>query len=224
MPKSAYKWKRTENESQNAWTKFQETGSPLERKILRSSGPLRPARYWLHKRCARAEGPSTKIHARAWNVPLERASNSAKMLGARFSRSSGHYPARADLKNLGFPDRVLELQISFPSTFLACNGSNYTFTHANMLLMQITTLGSSITWIIYMHVPNCLKPIINMLKFNIQDLYSHDLYMHVGDAHHSQLRWYKWWLQHELYPKLHMNHVFQAQTCKFKVISYMHEF
>ncbi|KAF5947290.1 hypothetical protein HYC85_013247 [Camellia sinensis] len=33
------------------------------------------------------------------------------MLGARFSRSSGHYPARADLKNLGFPDRVLELQI-----------------------------------------------------------------------------------------------------------------
>lgn len=61
MPKSACKWKRTENRTQNAKTGFQKIGSPLERGLPRSSGPLGLRKYWL---------PS--IPARAWTRPLER--------------------------------------------------------------------------------------------------------------------------------------------------------
>ena len=127
MPKSAYEWKRTENETQNARTKFQETGSPLERtlKACKSTGCMKNA---LER----------GIECSSWR-PVYKT-----------PRSSVRYPARADIKILGFPDCVLELQIGFPATLLACNGSNYTFTHANMLLIQDYNIRK-LNFMIYLH-------------------------------------------------------------------------
>ena len=145
MPKSAFKWKRTENETQNAWTKFQKTGSPLERQLTCLSGPLRPAKKnngcmknKLERWIGRSSGRLVKI---------------APMLERQSHRSSGYqvckkywepaFPARALGSPLEQPSKfwktqncVLELHFDFQPAIHACYGSNYTFTHANMLLIQ----------------------------------------------------------------------------------------
>ena len=55
------------------------------------------------------------------------------ILGARNSRSSGGFSARADIKFMGFPESVLELKFDNPTSFLAYYGSNLTYACTNMV-------------------------------------------------------------------------------------------
>ena len=82
MPKSVYKWKRTENETLNEHTKFQRTGSPVERQLPRSSWPLRPAKVLV-----------------AWKI-LSSVDLRARSVGlaTKAPRWSVRYPAHADIQ------------------------------------------------------------------------------------------------------------------------------
>ena len=118
------------------------------------------------------------------------------------SRSSGHptlqkcwehdFLARAAITPLErtskfwvFPDCVLELQIGFPATLLACNGSNLNMIILTWHQCKIITLWSSISWFIHMHVPKYVKLNINITNSCIQ-------------AHIFSICTCMWWISHIL--------------------------
>ena len=107
-------------------------GSPLEREIPRSSVSHVCKKFWMYHFYARVWARTLERKSILHSSPLERGLTCSsghqglqkKILGARISRSSGHYPARADFKILENPECVLELQFGFQATILAHNGSN----------------------------------------------------------------------------------------------------
>ena len=153
MPKSACKWKRMENKTQNAKTKFQKTGSPLkrplkackstgcmknklEREIGRSSGrPVYKAPRSSMKYPARADTKvcrkywEQEIHARAAVSPLEQTSNFRV-----------------------FPDCVLERNSTFQPHFLHIMAPISHILVLTWYKHQNTSSWSSISCITYMHV------------------------------------------------------------------------
>ena len=167
MPKSAWKWNRTENRTQNAKTGFQKIGSPLERRLPCSSGPLGLQKYWL---------PS--IPARAWTRPLERtaclhSSPLERQIPPLEREPCLQKDAGSSFSPLERKQKFWKFQIVFLSFNLI---SQLPFLHAraqisNIIIQtwfpcKIITLWSSISWFLYMHVTKPPKPIINMLNFN----------------------------------------------------------
>ena len=140
MPKSACEWKRTENRTPHAKTGFQKIGSPLERGLPRSSGPLGLQKYWLpsipSRACTRPLERTACLHSSPLERQLPRSSWNHVCRNCwelDFSARAALPPARAEVKILEIPDCGLELQFNFPATILACKGSNLKYNHTNMV-------------------------------------------------------------------------------------------
>ena len=106
MPKSTWEWKRTENETQNVFLKFQKIGSPLECGLPRLSGPLRRTleackstgyvKFTLDRELWRSSGrphymaprSSVNFPVRADTMSTENTGNTNFTLERRFPRSS----------------------------------------------------------------------------------------------------------------------------------------
>ena len=146
MPKSACKWKRTENRTQNAKTGFQKIGSPLERtlKACKSAGCIKNT---LEREIGRSSGRPVKI---------------APTLERRIPRSSGNhvcrkcweldFSARAALHPLERTSKIWVFQIEFLSFISTFKGSKCMISvqtsHNHVLTWykhRITTYWSSIS-------------------------------------------------------------------------------